>query len=380
MKIFNIKKIGQFSLLLAIAFSFHSVFAQENDIPKDLQSLAQELGCQTKEDCAAAFDSNFEKGLDLAEKYKVYDKEQSEIAKSYKQEVISKLSNITDENFEEEIIKIAKGILSKPKAAKSLQLDKGAVTAAETIVKEVKNAGTNIGVCSRKADTLSREELIDCLEASKQLAKKGDIVEKYIPKGIIEKSEMAGIAALLDEALVRGEYPELGKTAEEAGQKCLRPGSETLKSCDVIAEKYFGPEGVRELAAVRAQTKQIGDNYLKGLENMELATPDGRKIVGKTAIKESCEKAFQTKDIKLAKACGEFAVKNGFADRGEVEESLKFFESVADKNVNFDQCRINPEACQKFIPEQYKKEFEGHKKIYEIIKEQAGFDPMQCER
>ena len=380
MKIFNFKKIGGFSLSLAIIFSFHSALAQENSIPENLAPLAQELGCQTKEECAKAFDSNFEKGLELAEKYKVYDKEQSEIAASYKQEVISKLSGLTEENFEEGIIKIAKDILSKPKAAKSLQLDKGAVAAAETIVKEIKDAGTDVDVCSRPADALSRGELISCLEASKKLAKKGNILEKYVPKGIIEKSEMAEMAADLDESLSRGEYPELGKTAEEAGQKCLKTGSESLKSCDEIAQKFFGPGGVKELAAARAQTKQAGDFYLKGLEKMELITPDGRKISGKTAIKESCEKAFETKDIKLAKACGEFAVRNGFTTKEEMDQSFKIFESVAGKNINFDQCRINPEACKEFIPEERRKEFDGNNKIYEIMKAEAGFDPLQCEK
>ena len=90
---------------------------------------------------------------------------------------------------------------------------------------------------------------------------------------------MADMAASLDEALSRGDYSELGKTAEEAGQKCLKSGSESLKSCDEIAQK-FSAGGGRELAAARAQTKQAGDFYLKGLENMELITPDGRKNSG----------------------------------------------------------------------------------------------------
>ena len=60
------------------------------------------------------------------------------MAKSYKQEVISKLSGLSEENFEEEIVKIAKELLKKPKLAKSFQLDKDAVSAAETIVAEVK--------------------------------------------------------------------------------------------------------------------------------------------------------------------------------------------------------------------------------------------------
>src|SRR3989344_3167168 len=378
MKILNFKNFFWLASLLAV-FSFQFTLA-ESEIPGNLVPLADELGCQTKEECAKAFDSNFEKGIELAEKYQVYSKEQSEIAKSYKQEVISKLGGLSEENFEEEIVKIAKEMLKNPKLAISFQLDKDSVTAAETIVTEVKNAGVGVDICNRSTETLSREQLIGCLEASKKLAKKSAIVQKYIPRGVIEKTNMADMAAGLDEALAKGDYPELGKTAEEAGQKCLKPGPESLKSCDENTQKIFCPEGVKELAAARAQTKQAGDFYLKGLENLELVTSDGRKIAGKTAIKNACDKAFETGDVKLARSCGEFAVKNGFTSQKEMDDGLKIFESMADKNINFDQCRSNPELCEEFIPEEHRKEFEGNKKIYEIMKTEAGFDPIECER
>ena len=222
MKTLNFKKFFWLVSLVAV-FSFQFALAETN-IPENLAPLAAELNCQTKEECAKAFDSNFEKGIELAEKYQVYSKEQSDMAQSYKQEVISKLSGLSEENFEEEIVKIAKELLKKPKLAKSFQLDKDAVSAAETIVAEVKNAGVDVDICSQSAETLSREQLIGCLEASKKLAKKTS-VQKYIPKGVIEKTNMADMAAGLDEALAKGDYAELGKTAEEAGQKCLKSGS-----------------------------------------------------------------------------------------------------------------------------------------------------------
>ena len=53
---------------------------------------------------------------------------------------------------------------------------------------------------------------------------------------------------------------------------------------------------------------------------------------------------------------------------------------MADKNINFDDCRSNPEICEEFIPEEHRKEFEGNKKIYEIMKAEAGFNPAECER
>ena len=169
MKTLNFKKFSGWFLWWRFSFQFALA---ETNIPENLAPLAAELNCQTKEECAKAFDSNFEKGIELAEKYQVYSKEQSDMAQSYKQEVISKLSGLSEENFEEEIVKIAKELLKEPKLAKSFQLDKDAVSAAETIVAEVKNAGVDVDICSQSAETLSREQLIGCLGASKKLAKK----------------------------------------------------------------------------------------------------------------------------------------------------------------------------------------------------------------
>ena len=72
MKTLNFKKFFWLASLLA-AFSFQLALA-ETEIPENLAPLAAELNCQTKEECAKAFDSNFEKGIELAEKYQVYSK------------------------------------------------------------------------------------------------------------------------------------------------------------------------------------------------------------------------------------------------------------------------------------------------------------------
>ena len=85
-------------------------------------------------------------------------------------------------------------------------------------------------------------------------------VQKYIPKGVIEKTNMADITSL-DEALSRGDYSELGKTAEEAGQKCLKSGSESLKSCDEIAQKFFR-SGRRERIGGYQNANQTGGRFL----------------------------------------------------------------------------------------------------------------------
>jgi len=362
---------------------FAGAQTQGEEIPQNLQPLAKELGCSTKAECSTAFEQNFEHGLELAEKYNAYaNPEQKKLAESYKKEVISKLSSIKDENVEEEIVKIAREILSKNKdLAKKLAVTNENVRAAETIVTEIKNAGGNLDLCSKPANSLSKEDLIICFEASKQLSKKAETIQTYISKESIAEAEAKSKSLSLDEALRNGEYPELGKTPEEAGTKCLRAGSEAITACDDIARKFFGEEGVKELVRARAETKQAEEFYKKGVENLSLQRPTGETIVGKDAIRKACDTAFQNKDVASARACGDFAVKNGFTTREEADRGLTLLQSVTSvSQVNLNACSQNPEACKNYIPDDYRKEYEAKKKIYEAISQEAGLKPEDCRR
>ena len=106
---------------------------------------------------------------------------------------------------------------------------------------------------------------------------------------------------------------------EEAGQICLKPGSESIADCDQIAKKFFGNEGVKQLQEARKQTTRIKEYYTESIERMELVTPDGQKLIGKGAIKNACNMAFEDSNLGLARACGNFAVKNGYATQGKLK-------------------------------------------------------------
>lgn len=366
--------------LAAIVFvTVPAVLAQtaESDIPEKLLPLAQELGCNTQASCEATFNANFTKGLELAEKHGVYTAAQKQVAQSFKSEVLGKLQNITEENFEEELVKIAEAVLSKPTLARRLNVTRGEVQAAKTIVTEVKNVGVSLNICRQSEESLTREQLIACLKASKELAVKAEIVETYIPRQRIEQIDFSSKMAELEAALANGEYLELGRTSDEAGFNCLKSGSEAFKSCDVIAEKYFGPEGIAELKQARSQIVQTEDYYKKGIENISLVTPDGRTVVGKAAIMGTCDQAFQTRNVTLARTCGDFAVKNGFASQAEVEEGIKFFESTARANVDFRECARNPRACEQYIPQEYRGQYDVGNQIFEIMTAE-GVSPEQC--
>ncbi|PCI20314.1 hypothetical protein COB64_02195 [Candidatus Wolfebacteria bacterium] len=367
--------------MLSFAHAQEATVQQTSDIPDSLTQLAQELNCSTKIECAAAFDADFEKGLELIDKYDIYrnDEDKKALAQSYKDEVLSQLSNIAEENLDETIIEIAANILkSKPELAEKFNLNIEKVEAAGTVILQVKNAGVNISVCRNPAETLSRDQLVRCLNASKNLVQYADVIEDYIPVERIERIERGDFDKFLEfeHALAQGRYPELGTTPDEAGFACLRPGSESFVSCDEIARIYFGDEGVRELGRARERIQDVEDYYVHGFENLELITPDGSTIVGERSIRETCDRAFDTRDIELARSCGEFAVRNGFATEEDMQDAINLFASVVAAPLDFDECRVDPRACEEFIPDEFRAEID----IYEIMREEMGFDPIQCER
>ncbi|MEK7128595.1 MAG: hypothetical protein AAB933_03480, partial [Patescibacteria group bacterium] len=352
------------------------------DIPKELVSLAEDLGCQTKVECAAKFNADIEQGIVLAQKYDIYTPEQEKVATSFKTEVLERLRGVSQDDFEGEILALANKILKeKPALAKTMSLTRQTVNAAETIINTVKDAGVSIQTCQQSPEDLSREQLIACVKAGNNLSNKGTAVGEYIPKGNAKAGEAEKMLAL-ETSLLAGEYSGLGKiSVEEAGQICLKPGSESITDCGIIAQKFFGNEGLKELQRAREQTTQIKEYYTEGITKMELVTPDGQKIIGKGAIRNACDTAFEDSNLGLARACGNFAVKNGYATQEEIENGLKLLESFSKKSegVDFDDCRFNPQSCRDFLPDDFRPQFDSQFEIFKIMSESIGFDPARCE-
>lgn len=365
---------------VAIAVNFASA-QTGGDIPENLAPLAQELGCSTKAACEAVFNSQFEKGLELAEKYQIYDQTKRQLAQSFKQEILSKLADVGEEEFEERVVELARNIVqSRPTLARQLQVANKDVQAADTIVKEVKNAGADIRTCSQSADSLSREELIACLNASKRLAERIDVVKDYVSEERLAQKDFNDAALGLEEALARGEYRDLGSTADEIGTKCLRPGSPS--TCDDIARRFFGPEGVAELTRTRAQVANVQDQSKKNAQKLTLTLSDGRAFVGKDTIRNLCDEAFGRRDANLARSCGDFAVRNGFANQKDVDEGLKLLESFTQKSgsVDFRTCERDFNACRDYLPDDRKGEFQVMRQISEIMRAEIGFNPEECDK
>ena len=374
-----IKRIGLVGMVIGVVLATTVTAA---DIPEKLVPLAQELGCQTSNECALKFDANIEQGIALAQKYNIYTPEQEKVASTFKTEVLEKLNAVSQDNFEEEILILANKILKeKPALAKTMGVTRQTVSAAETIINTVKEAGVDIRTCQKSPEDLSREQLIACVKAGNNLSNKGTSVEDYIPKENVKAGEAKQMLDL-ENSLLAGEYAGLGKIGvEEAGQICLKSGSESIADCDQIAQRFFGAEGVKELEKARNKNTKIKEYYQQGLERMELVTPDGQKLIGKGAIRNACDKAFEESNLGLARACGNFAVKNGYATQNEIEDGLKIMENFSQKSqgVKFDDCRFNPESCREFLPDEFRPQFDSQSKIFKIMSESIGFDPMRCE-
>ena len=114
---------------------------------------------------------------------------------------------------------------------------------------------------------------------------------------------------------------------------------------------------------------------------MDLVTPDGQRLIGKGAIKNACDRAFEENNLGLARACGNFAVKNGYATQEEIENGLKLLTTFSQKagGVSFDDCRFNPESCREFLPDEFRSQFDSHSEIFKAMSESIGFDPARCE-
>ena len=158
------KRIGLSGMLvgltLTLLFTFSVALAQtetttttSTDIPKELVSLAQDLGCQTSSECAKKFNANLEQGITLAQKYDIYTPEQEKLAGTFKTEVLERLSTVSGDNFDQEILTLANRILKeKPALAKTMGVTRQGVNTAETIINTVKEAGVDMRTCQKSPD------------------------------------------------------------------------------------------------------------------------------------------------------------------------------------------------------------------------------------
>src|SRR3989344_1681401 len=351
--------VGVF-LASAVLFLSLAQAAEEAQVQAAIEELNSATGQNiTSQDQAEAL-CNREQYLDtcaeIGKKHNLYTSEQVKQVDAFLSEVKGKILNdIKTCQDEGCLIRVANELAQKLKSKNStLAVD---FDLTEKIIGEknfVVQAAKEVGVSFRDCEAMNPDIApIELLRKCARLAK-DTRVQKYIPQ---EKRALAAqfedsAALKLREALFAGKYQCGDGTLEGCGNFCLNPteGTTIPPVCSKIASEIFGREGVKELEAAYQQVGQVKDYYSK---KFILTLPNGKEIVGENQIKTACDQAFLGRNLETARACGGFAVKNGFATQTEVDKGLKLMESFTQKgqDVNFDQCLTNPVACRDFLPE-----------------------------
>ncbi|MBI2062812.1 MAG: hypothetical protein HYT61_01060 [Candidatus Yanofskybacteria bacterium] len=379
-------------VFLASVFLFSTLFtqaAEEAQIQAAIEDLSSAVGQDIKSEEQAKELCNQEQYLDICadigKKHGLYT--EVEVAQvdaflnEVKGQVLEDIKACQDESC---LIKVANLLAQKvkvnnPTLATNFKLTSTIIEQKNSVIQAAKEVGVNFRDCeAMNPDTAP----VDLLRKCAKLAKDSR-VQKYIPeeKRLLAAEFEDSATIKLREALSAGKYQCGDGTLEGCGNFCLNPiqGTSIPPVCSQIASEIFGSEGVKQLEAAHQQVGQVKDYYSK---KFILVLPDGSEIVGERQIRNRCDQAFSNRNLEVARACGSFAVSNGFVSQAEVDKGLKLMESFTQKsqNVNFEQCLSNPASCRDFLPEDEIGSFDAGNQIFEIMKTEIGFDPQQCER
>src|SRR3989344_1607481 len=381
-------------VLLASAFSF-SLIAQAEVSEAQIQGAIQELSTLTGQNIASEDQAkdlcNKEQYLDvcadIGKKHNLYTQEEVKQVNAFLDEVKGKiLEDIKSCPDEGCLIRVANELSRKMQTknstlATNLNLTAKLIDEKKSVIDAANEAGVSFRDCeSMDPDTAPIELLRKCAKLAKDSR-----VQKYIPE---EKraltDQFSDTTLVLREALAVGKYQCGDNTLEGCGNYCLNPsvsaiGAGIPEVCKQIATEVFGSDGIKQLESAHQQVGQVRDYYSK---KFILTLPDGRELVGDGQIRNACDQAFSERNLEIAKACGSFAVQNGFATQADVDKGLKLVESFTRgaPNVKFEQCVTNPETCRDFIPEDERERFDVGNQIFEVMRSEIGFDPSQCER
>ncbi len=79
---------------------------------------------------------------------------------------------------------------------------------------------------------------------------------------------------------------------------------------------------------------------------------------------------------------GIYGVAQGFVKPNDAEFAKKMARKINASGglADFETCARDPRACQNFVPEENREEFQKFEQLEQIMKQELGFDPRECER
>ncbi|MBI2057995.1 MAG: hypothetical protein HYT63_03395 [Candidatus Yanofskybacteria bacterium] len=390
---------------LLLSAVFVPVYAAEGDpsaeqISAALPDLSAATGQQitTHEQAAQVCDSEkyFEICADIGKKYNLYKPEEIRQVDNFVSEIKGNIANqLQSCQTTECLIGVANELAKKlntksPTLAADLDLTPKLVERKQAVITAAKELGVNYEQCRNMDPETAPVEL---LRACAKLAKDSRVKE-IIPEGARQAAEAYGDYAdksvELRASLVSGEFQCGDGSLQGCGNFCLNPGEAARAQgiagippvCRQIAKKFFGASGEKDLENAYTQVGQNQQFIYKKAESVLFATIDGKTLTSPEAIGRYMEEQGKKGNVEAVEKGMDFMIAKGFVKPAEKEYVLKFVRQARDRGgiPDFDACRTNPESCREFIPEDHRGEFEVGIQIDQIMRQEIGFNPRECER
>src|SRR3989344_3945472 len=356
-------------------------WASQEQVDGALEDLSTLYGSPVvRVDQAKAICNQEQYFLDCAEigkKYNLFDADRAKQVDTLVAELKGDVANrIAECSTVECLVDVASSVArdltkSNPSVARAVELTSKNVEEKQAIVDAAKEIGVDFEACrTMDPDTAS----VDLLRACARLAK--DVrVQSRIPEGMRTRSDETDASIDFKESLATGELQCGDGTMHGCGDFCLNPSTEVQAQgtsgipqvCRDIAQRFFGPEGVRQLEASYStvqRTKEASRN-----NESAFTTLDGRTLTSPAEIGRYMEEAGQRGDVEAVKKGMDFMVARGFVRSADRDFAIKMIEKIRDRGaINFDACRTNPEACRNFVPEDHQEEFATMGQVEEIMR------------
>lgn len=383
------------TLLALFIFNSNQAFSAENEqnIGPAMEELSKVSGQTITSKEQAHEVCNQEKFLticaEIGKRYSLYEQAEVKQVDAFLNEIKGTIAqNLQNCQTIECLVGVANDFAKKvattnPTLAKNFDLTSRIVQEKQAVVQAAKDYGVSFDQC-RDMDPESAP--VELLRTCAKLAKDSR-VHKFVPEQYKQAAEFSDKAVNLRESLAKGEYKCGDGTLNGCGDFCLNP-SETARAggipqvCRDIAQKFFGADGEKQLESSYQQVKQVQDFYSKKSQNAIFTTLDGKTITNLDEIGQYMENHGRNGDVEAVEKGMDFMIAQGFVKPEEKDFALKFVRQIKDKGgiPDFDKCAQNPLACKDFIPEEERASFDVHLQIEQIMTQEIGFKPSECER
>lgn len=252
----------------------------ENSISAALQDLSAATGqtITTKEQAAEICDQEkyFVTCAQIGKKYQLYKKDEVKDVDAFLNEIKGQIAEELAQCQDPEcLVSVAQEFANKlaqkdPRLASKFDLTKQMVQKKKAIFQAAKELGVSFESCQQMdPDTAP----VDLLRACAKLAKDSRVV-KEVPEGDQGEIDKTQDVAALREALASGQIQCGDNTLEGCSRFCMNPGPQASGQgtaaipavCREIAQKFFGPDGIKRLEETWRQVNNPGEGEMQNFD------------------------------------------------------------------------------------------------------------------